>query len=163
DLDEAGPRLLHAPELVDGLAVADHQSEALDALVGEEVDRTIEQIGGGMEIGTVCRTPARLAEMSGCARRERGFLPAELDAVAVGVRAVVAENLAVLADAPAGAALEPVGETLVQRGAEPLRRSAIRGVAHEDVLEPVGDEFIREARGGDSDHVLAREPVQAVG
>ena len=60
---------------------------------------------------------------------------AELGAVAVGLLEVVAEDLLVLGHAVAGRALEPVGELLVQRGAELLRGRAVGGVADEDVLE----------------------------
>ena len=156
--DRAGLRL--PPELVDRVSVDAQEARVLAILLRHEGDRSLGQVHRGAVVRALEGSLASRAEMARGARRERRVRISELGAVAVCRLEVVAEDLVVLADAIAGALLEPVGVALVQRRAELLGRGAVGGVSDEDVLEAIRDHLAGEARGREPDHVLAGEPVE---
>ena len=145
------------PELVDRVSVDAQETRVLAILLRHEGDRSLGQVRRGAVVRTLEGSLAPRAEMAGGARRERRVRISELGAVSVRLLEVIAEDLVVLADAIAGALLEPVGVALVQRRAELLGRGAVGGVADEDVLEAVRDHLAGEAGGREPDHVLAGE------
>ena len=114
--------------------------------------RAAEQVRGGVDVAAVVCAAAGRAEVpaarSASARASSSSGP-ELGAVAVGLLEVVAEDLLVLADALAGEPLEPVGELLVQRGAELLGGRPVGRLADEDVLEAKRDLVRRSPRRQD--------------
>ena len=125
---------------------------------GQQCRRTSEQPGRGVDVGAPRSPPSGRRETLGGTFTERAGLVvdrAELGAVAVALLEVVAEDLLVLGHAVAGDALEPVGELLVQGGAELLRGRLVGGVADEDVLEAEGG-LVDEARLGGADEILVR-------
>ena len=97
-----------------------------------------------------CRA-SRLPVGEGCLGRP------ELGGVEGGLLEVVAEDLLeLLADA---LAVEPVGETLVQLGSQPLRHRLVRRVADEDVTEAEAV-VAGETRAVGADELLAHEREQ---
>ena len=137
---------------------------SLDRCRRQEGKGTFEEVGRCDVVATGGGPSAAIAEEAAGAlaqHHQRRVGRLELGAVAVCLLEVVAEDLVVLADAIAGALLEPVGVALVQGGAELLGRRAVGGVADEDVLEAVGDQLAGEARGGEADQVLAARAGRA--
>ena len=130
---------------------------------GAEVDGAPEEGDGRMGVA------ALLGRLSGRGdERERpvgeepggGRVVAELDAIAVGLLEVVAEDEVVLAGIGCRAGLQPVGEALVELGPLALGQAGIGGVADEEVAEAIGL-VIGEVRAVGADQVAARQASEA--
>ena len=106
------------------------------------------------------RRPARV---SGSAARvassDSHDRPAELDAIAIRLLEVVADDL-VQVGAFANARLDPAGELLVQRRTDLFRHRLVRRVADQDVAEPE-TVLADEAPPVGTDQLLADELAEA--
>ena len=129
----------------------------------QQIGRAPEQPARCADVGAARRPAARLGETASCTLAECANLlvdRADLDSVAVTLLQVVAEDLLVLEHPRARRSLEPVGEPLVQVGAERLGRPAVGGVPNEDVLEAKGV-LAGELRLGGPHEIPARQGIEA--
>jgi hypothetical protein len=124
----------------------------------EQRRRTLQQLECGRHVAPGERTPTRLGQMRPGTHRElvRGVAHAtQLHAQAGGQLEVVADDLLEFADLLGELLLEPVGELLVQPGADHLGDSVVGGDADQVVPER---EHVPASVGPDRTHeVLADE------
>ena len=118
-----------------------HERLQPERLVGRQEPGGAPQESDGCGHVAACRRPPsgdRQPRARASGQRPRMVVARpQLDQVSVRLLQVVPEDLLVLLDARARPRLQPVGEPLVQVGPELLRDRLVRGVADEDVPEPV--------------------------